>query len=103
LFALQVTRRLVHLHFEQSSDALAIAEPVAQRPKERQLALERAQPRRVEAVLENAKLARLGVAGDPDFTEPTLAELALDEPARAAGDLLVDSGDTILNSAGSPF
>ena len=76
-----------------------MAQRAAQESEQGQLALEGAQSGGIEAELEDPGLAGLLVPRHPDLAEATLAQLALDDPARPARDLLPEPGAPPLHLA----
>ena len=86
VIAFQEKRRVIQPDVEQLGDVVAVAERFLEQPEQGQLALERTQPVRVEAEFEDALLLGLRVPHQPDFAEAAFAQLAVDHPARLAGD-----------------
>ena len=85
VLALEVIGRLPQLYVVDPGDVGAIAQRLAQQPKERELALQAAHLVGVEAELEHVTDARLDLAGEPDLAEPSLAELPHEPPVVPAG------------------
>src|SRR5690606_27500263 len=102
VFAFQVERRRLEVPVDQADEIVALAQGVAQQPRQRGLALDRGEPFAVEAELEHPRLAAARLPRQPHFAAQGPRQRAVEQEMlpprdRLAGFELERAGGLLAN------